>query len=146
MNTKTIKTMKYSIIGMVLLLSVIFLNVQITFAIEESTMWSLLNLILVVGNLLLSGVLLINYIRSKKSGENDCMSDYALVKLFSLFIAVFAAGIFTVTQNMTLPMAIVDEWTGLMVVIALIQGSIGIFTIITSTKGREDKKTNYANI
>ncbi len=142
MKIKTIKTMRYSIIGVVLLLTAIFINVQVTFSIEKSSMWSLLNLILVVGNLMLSGVLLINYLRSRKNRSENSSDEYGLLKLFSLFIAIFAGGIFSVTQNMTLPMTLVDEWTFLMVVIAVIQIAIGIFTVMTLKLEKNDVEEN----
>ncbi len=101
--------------------------------------WALLNLILTLATSFISVVLVMNYFKRKNSGQSQYeseKSENAIIKrkgfsrILSIGVAVIAIVIFILTEDMTLPMAIVDEWTFLMALVAFAQ----VVTAIISRK------------
>ncbi len=95
--------------------------------------WSLLDLILTIATGLMSGMLLITYFARKREDEDE-YAEYGEVKrkgmlrLMSIIPMVGAIILFILTQDMTLPMIIVDEWTIYFAAIAIVQGVVTYFS------------------
>ena len=106
--------------------------------------WALVNLILTVLTVLGSILLLIGYIGKKQKeredengnvilnaegeAETDDIKKKGGWRLASIIPAVAAVIAFILTENMRLPMVLVDKWTLLMVIIALVQLLIAYFS------------------
>ncbi len=129
-----------------------------------SPAWALLNLILTLATAFISVVLLVNYFGKKKQEEenrNNTENAQAtqnqnieqekeevkrkgLLRLASLIPAIVAVIVFILTEDMTLPMTIVDEWTWLMALIAFAQ-----VVVASSSKkqinNEDDDDEVYAN-
>ena len=84
--------------------------------------WALVNLILAIVTAAASIVLLIGYIGKKKNEKNGKdIKKKGWTRFFSLIPGIGAIVAFILTENMANPMRLVDRWTILMAVIALIQ-------------------------
>ena len=113
--------------------------------------WALVNLILMLLTVLASLLLLLGYLGKKKHTERDEYGnkriDYTRNKkgfwrVASLIPAVAAVIAFVLTENMKLPMIMVDRWTLLMVVIAVLQ----LIVAVMSKKQKESQdEENEAN-
>ena len=106
--------------------------------------WALVNLILTILTVLGSILLLIGYIGKKQKeredengnvilnaegeAETDDIKKKGGWRLASIIPAVAAVIAFILTENMRLPMVLVDKWTLLMVVIALVQLLVAYFS------------------
>ena len=106
--------------------------------------WALVNLILMLLTVLASLLLLIGYLGKKKHTERDEYGnkriDYTRNKkgfwrVASLIPAIAAVIAFVLTENMKLPMIMVDRWTLLMVVIAVLQ----LIVAVMSKKQKESQ-------
>ncbi len=112
--------------------------------------WALLNLLLTVATALASGALLVGYfLRKKKEEEEEREERYehrtetatrlkrkGPARLFSIPVAVLAVIVFILTEDMSLPMTIVDEWTVLMLLIFIGQM---IVTLLSRKKFVQDE-------
>ena len=78
--------------------------------------WALVNLVLMILTVLASLLMLLGMI-GKKRGRNN----KSFWRIASLIPAIGALAAFVLTENMKLPMAMVDRWTLLMVIIAVLQ-------------------------
>ena len=78
--------------------------------------WALVNLVLMILTVLASLLMLLGVI-GKKHGRNN----KSFWRIASLIPAIGALAAFVLTENMKLPMAMVDRWTLLMVIIAVLQ-------------------------
>ena len=113
--------------------------------------WALVNLILMLLTVLASLLLLIGYLGKKKHTERDeygnKRTDYTRNKkgfwrVASLIPAIAAVIAFVLTENMKLPMIMVDRWTLLMAVIAVLQ----LIVAVMSKKQKESQDDeNEAN-
>ena len=113
--------------------------------------WALVNLILMLLTVLASLLLLIGYLGKKKHTERDEYGnkriDYTRNKkgfwrVASLIPAIAAVIAFVLTENMKLPMIMVDRWTLLMAVIAVLQ----LIVAVMSKKQKESQdEENEAN-
>ncbi len=114
--------------------------------------WALLNLILSILTVLASLLLIIFTLGKKHKGEQaekgeaiEASNDTNEVKKkkfwrwFSLVPAIGSVIVFILTENMSLPMAWVDKWTILMVVIAIIQALVAIFSRKRKKQIRDDE-------
>ena len=106
--------------------------------------WALVNLILMLLTVLASLLLLIGYLGKKKHTERDeygnKRTDYTRNKkgfwrVASLIPAIAAVIAFVLTENMKLPMIMVDRWTLLMAVIAVLQ----LIVTVMSKKQKESQ-------
>ena len=78
--------------------------------------WALVNLILMLLTVLASLLMLLGVIGKKRGRSNK-----SFWRIVSLIPAIAALVAFVLTENMKLPMAMVDRWTLLMVIIAVLQ-------------------------
>ena len=91
--------------------------------------WALLNLILAIATALTSLMMLLGFIGKKKEERElndgtvreEKVKKHGWIRLFTLLPAIGAVVAFILTENMRLPMQWTDQYTLLMVVIALIQ-------------------------
>ena len=110
--------------------------------------WALINLLCAIATALLSLIMLIRYFGKRK--EEEEVTDPAtgervardveeqrggLARIASLIPAIGGIIAFILTEDMSLPMAMVDKWTVLMIVILAIQAGVGIVA-----KLRDDDK------
>ncbi len=122
--------------------------------------WALVNLILMLLTVLASLLLLLGYLGKKKYAKEDEYGnalhdangneiiDYTRNKkgfwrVASLIPAVAAVIAFVLTENMRLPMIMVDRWTLLMVIIAVVQL---IVAVLCKKKKESEEDENEANI
>ncbi len=120
--------------------------------------WALVNLICTILTVLLACVLLITFISKKHSDDeeekdeknstvkaenaedkDDDQQDtnkHGWRRLVSVVLAVASVITFVLTENMSLPMTMVDKWTVLMVVMGLIQV---VIAIISRKKKKNDE-------
>ncbi len=105
--------------------------------------WALINLICAILTALLSLIMLIRYFGKRReedeeTGEVTEIKRRGGVKLASIIPAIGAIIAFILTEDMSLPMQMVDKWTLLMVVILAIQVLIAFF----SRKKEEDEEND----
>lgn len=85
--------------------------------------WALVNLVLMILTVLASLLMLLGVI-GKKRGRNN----KSFWRIASLIPAIGALAAFVLTENMKLPMAMVDRWTLLMVIIAVLQLIVAVMS------------------
>ncbi len=92
--------------------------------------WSLVDLLLAVATAIMSIMLLAGYFHKKKEEEDEDaeVKRKGLLRLFSLAPAIAAVALFIVTQDLTQPMIMIDQWTVLFAVIALVQVLTAVFS------------------
>ncbi|MBQ3322130.1 MAG: InlB B-repeat-containing protein [Firmicutes bacterium] len=115
--------------------------------------WALINLLCAIATALLSLIMLIRYFGKRKDEEE--LADPAtgemvtrdveeqrggLARIASLIPAIGGIIAFILTEDMSLPMAMVDKWTVLMIVILAIQAGVGIVAKLRDDKGDEDEE------
>lgn len=120
--------------------------------------WALLNLILTAVTVALSAALLVGYLGKSKQAREDengnTMYDEngnevleyirkkrGFWRVVSLIPAIGAVIAFILTENMLLPMVIVDRWTLLMVAIALVQV---VITALSKKRDEEQEENDSA--
>ena len=93
---------------------------------ESFGVWALLNLIALIATAFTAlGMILTNKKEKEEDSENENASEEEEgkrknSKLFGIIPAVVALVVFILTENMKLPMVIIDRWTLLMAVILLV--------------------------
>lgn len=101
--------------------------------------WALINLLCAIATALLSVIMLIRYFGKKEkedeeTGEVTEIKRKGGVRLASIIPAVAGIVAFILTEDMTLPMQMVDKWTLLMVVILAVQ----VIVAIAAKKKKDD--------
>ena len=99
--------------------------------------WALLNLILTI----ISCIIAIILIFAKKKSENEEYTDeekkdirgIKRFKIYSILIGIVSIIVFILTEDMTLPMILIDKWTILMAIFTIIE-IINIFIIRHKSK------------
>lgn len=118
-------------------------------SLSQTGSWALVNLICTVLTIL-AGLLLIlkKHKKSKQDEKNQAMEDEnnedtkkrrRLPKLIALLIAILSVVVFILTEDLTLPMTYVDQWTLLMVVLLIFQ----IMTFILGSHWKKNDKQNH---
>lgn len=115
--------------------------------------WALLNLILAIGTSLMSILMLVLYFNGRNkekeladgSLEKNKTKRKGLLRLISLIPAISSIVMFILTQNMSLPMIMVDNWTIWMAVIAGIQIALAIFSSKDKNKDTRNLKESTNN-
>ena len=123
--------------------------------------WALVNLILTVLTVLGSVMLLVGYIGKKQKEREDEDGNVILNaegeaemddikkkggwRLASILPAVAAVIAFILTENMRLPMVLVDKWTLLMIVIALVQLLVAYFSRKKTQEPEQPEQMQTAN-
>ena len=98
----------------------------------EAPTWALLNLVLAVLTLGAFPALLIGYAGKRKRATEAAtihIKKKGVIRLSSIIPAVGAVIAFILTEDMRHQMVLVDQWTLLMAIIALIQTGVSIFSI-----------------
>lgn len=101
--------------------------------------WALLNLIFAIFTVLTSIVLLVLYFKGKKEEEDeyDEYDEYeeepelkrkGIFRLLSIVPAIASVILFILTEDMSLPMIIVDEWTLWMAIVAVVNVVLAILS------------------
>ncbi len=101
---------------------------DVPLAFRGETEWALVNLLLAIFTAILSVILLLGNSRDKENNEGDVIKNKSAMRLFSLAPTISAIVTFFATQDMSLPLTLVDSWTILMVVIALLQCAVVIMS------------------
>ena len=97
--------------------------------------WALVNLLCMLGTAGLFAAMLARFIKKRQEGE------YAgtIFVIVGLAVAVFAALIFFMTEDMKLPMIMTDKWTLLMAVILAVQLAVAfLFRVRTADEDEEE--------
>lgn len=97
--------------------------------------WALLNLLLAIFTVVSSVVLLVLYFKGKKDDDEEDEDEEekelkrkGIYRLLSIIPAVVSVVLFFLTENMSLPMILVDEWTLWMAVIAVVNVVLAILS------------------
>ncbi len=103
-------------------------NVEIddaTAPLASGAAWALVNLILAILTAFISVALLITYFKSKDDEEWDMdeakRKRKGAYRILSVILALVAAITFILTEDITQPMILIDKWTLLMAIYAVIQ-------------------------
>ncbi|MDR3073086.1 MAG: DUF5979 domain-containing protein, partial [Clostridiales Family XIII bacterium] len=97
--------------------------------------WALLNLLLTLLTALLMILILLTYALRKKDHEEYEAKKKGIIRLSSIAVTIVAVVVFVLTEDMTLPMKWLDEYTIWMALIAVVQ--IGVTAL--SKKKYEEK-------
>ena len=94
--------------------------------------WALINLICAILTALLSIIMLIRFFTRRKeedeeTGEEEKVQRKGALRIASIIPAIGAIIAFILTEDMSLPMQMVDKWTVLMIIILAIQVLVAIF-------------------
>lgn len=108
--------------------------------------WALINLICAILTVVFSVILLVGLAgKNKKTEEDDSGEEVEkeikkkkFWRIFSIVPALAAVIVFLLTENMRLPMVLVDRWTLLMVIIALVQVLVMVFGKKTTKDPEEE--------
>ena len=108
--------------------------------------WALLNLILAIVTAVISIVLLVGYFFGRKhkndEGEKGELKRKGMSRLLSLLPGIGGIVAFLLTENMRNPMVITDQWTLLMIVIAVVQAVVVLFSIKKHKDAEEEQPQN----
>ena len=101
--------------------------------------WALINLITTIIGLIIIFLLFTEllYHKMKEKDEEEKYKYKPIKKIITTILGIGALIIFMLTEDITLPMKLVDNYTLLMIVILLIETIIGIFAI---TKNKDEEK------
>lgn len=110
--------------------------------------WALVNLIASIITVLLGIVVIIMKRKKEEDSEEEneesqTKKRYTWMKFMGAFIAMVSVIVFILTEDMTLPMAMLDKYTVVMIVIALIQ-CIVLFSHILFKKKEEQEEAKQA--
>lgn len=101
---------------------------------EQTGAWAFINLLTVLINFVLSIVLLLMiYINNRKEDDETEVKNKILMRICTLIIAIISGIVFLLTEDMSLPMVLIDKWTPLMIIIL-------IFNIVASILSRRKIK------
>ena len=106
--------------------------------------WALLNLILTIVTAIIMAALLITYFSKRKDEheddpyyEEEKVKKHLLVRLITVAATAIAIILFVMTQNMSLPMGFIDQWTIWHVVITAASVVLAVFSKKTYEDGEE---------
>ena len=99
--------------------------------------WALVNLICTVLTVLLSAALLAGLAGKRSKEEENKQNRKTFWRVMSLVPAAIAVIVFLLTENLRDPMVLVDRWTLLMVILALVETLVAVF----SRKTKENTDT-----
>lgn len=104
--------------------------------------WALYNFALMELAIFESIVMLAGYfIRSKKSDQED-LKKKGLPRLLSVLVAIGSVIAFVLTEDIHVPLILIDKWTPLMVVFALVQTALLTWSRKTYRKAEQAQETN----
>ena len=99
--------------------------------------WALVNLICTVLTVLLSAALLAGLAGKRSKEEENKQNRKTFWRVMSLVPAALAVIVFLLTENLRDPMVLVDRWTLLMIILALVETLVAVF----SRKTKENADT-----
>ena len=99
--------------------------------------WALVNLICTVLTVLLSAALLAGLAGKRSKEEENKQNRKMFWRVMSLVPAALAVILFLLTENLRDPMVLVDRWTLLMIILALVETLVAVF----SRKTKENADT-----
>lgn len=103
--------------------------------------WAFLNLVFCILTVLGSAALLLTFfLHKKEKGGKDQVKRHGVWHFISLIPSVGSIIAFILTENMSNPMVVFDQWTVMMVVIAVVQ-----VVIMILSKKRYDKENHNDN-
>lgn len=89
---------------------------------EETGYWALINLLTVIVNFAIFILLfLMIYINNRKEDEELEVKNRTPIRIGTVILAIISAIIFFITEDMSLPVTWVDNWTPLMIVLLIVQ-------------------------
>lgn len=90
--------------------------------IQEVNSWALINLIATILTIILSLILLIMYFINKRKEDDEIqIKNKPIKRMISVVVAILTAIVFLITEDMSLPMVLIDQWTLLMIILLVIQ-------------------------
>lgn len=90
--------------------------------------WALINLLTVILNFIIGIFLLVMAIINKMKKDKDIkINNKIILRIATIIIAIISAIVFILTENIHLPMILIDRWTILMVIILIINLLIAVF-------------------
>ena len=99
--------------------------------------WALVNLICTVLTVILSAALLAGLAGKRSKEEENKQNRKTFWRVMSLVPAALAVLVFLLTENLRDPMVLVDRWTLLMIILALVETLVAVF----SRKTKENADT-----
>lgn len=97
-------------------------NTNLPKTIQRVNSWALINLIATILTIILSLILLIMYfINKRKEDDKIQIKNKPFKRMISVVVAILTAIIFLITEDMSLPMVLIDQWTLLMIILLVIQ-------------------------
>ena len=101
--------------------------------------WALINLISMLLTFLIAFLLIITlFINKVKENDEKKYKNKIIRRIFSIIISIVSVIIFILTENMNLPMILIDKWTIVMIIILIIN-------IIIAICSRRKEKKNLIN-
>ena len=95
----------------------------------ETGAWAFLNLLAVLANFVVCiFLLLMIYINNRKEDDETEVKNRILGRICTLIIAIISGIIFLLTEDMSLPMVWVDQWTVLMICTFVLQLIVGFLS------------------
>lgn len=109
----------------------------------EEGSWALINLICTILSCIIAAVLL--FVKKKTDDEEEEYTDeekkdirgIRRFKIYSILVGIISVIAFILTEDMTLPMILIDKWTILMVILLLVN-VINIFVMRKKSKEEDD--------
>ncbi|MEG0410802.1 MAG: InlB B-repeat-containing protein [Erysipelotrichaceae bacterium] len=115
-------------------------------ALVQSDSWALMNLISTAATILLGLGLLISK-KNKEESEDDDSEEYkrsTWAKIIGVALAGLSIIMFILTQDMHLPMVMIDKWTVLMIAILIVQViDFGLGRHFKAVNKEENESTNF---
>ena len=105
---------------------------------EHRSGWALVNLLAVIATIITMLISVISYFRSDEDEEGN------KAKFLTVIPVLFAVLTFIFTENIRLPMMLIDRWTILMLVIMIINILLALF--IRNGEKEEEKDDNMATV
>ncbi len=89
---------------------------------QKINSWALINLIATILTIILSLILLTMYFINKRKEDDEIqIKNKPIKRMISVVVAILTAIIFLITEDMSLPMVLIDQWTLLMIILLVIQ-------------------------
>ena len=101
--------------------------------------WALVNLIATIITIILSFFMVIfGFLNKEKEDEETKVHNRGFIRLISVIVAVMSTIVFILTEDMLLPMKLVDKWTLIMIFILIIQ-----IVVAFLCKHRKEKEEDF---
>ena len=105
---------------------------------EADGFWALINLIAAILTALMSIVLAVLGLKKKNEEENEDADNKVRFRLLGMLTAAIAVIAFILTEDMALPMHLIDKWTILMIILLAVETVLA--TASRKTKKEEDEE------